>query len=101
MHTDLKNLTGAPKNQFFFGVDYLPIKQLRVDLQLKHIGGLYVAENIDHQDYTLLNAKISYYPTKNIELYTLIDNILDQKYMINYNYPMPGCMAFGGVKVKF
>ncbi len=101
MHTDLKNLTGAPKNQFFFGVDYLPIKQLRVDLQLKHIGGLYVAENVDHQDYTLLNAKISYYPTKNIELYTLIDNILDQKYMINYNYPMPGCMAFGGVKVKF
>lgn len=101
MHTDLKNLTGAPKNQFFFGVDYLPIKQLRVDLQLKHIGGLYVAENVDHQDYTLLNAKISYYPTKNIELYTLIDNILDQKYMINYNYPMPGCMAFGGVKIKF
>ena len=90
LHTNLENLTGAPKNQFFFGVDYLPIKQLRLDLQLKHIGSLFVAKDVKRQDYTLLNAKISYYPASNIELYVLIDNILDQKYMINNNYPMPG-----------
>ena len=101
MHTDLKNLTGAPKNQLFFGIDYQPIRQLRFDVQVKHIGGLFVAEDVKHQNYTLLDTKITYYPATGIELYVLIDNILDQKYMINYNYPMPGCMAFGGVKVRF
>ncbi len=101
MHTDIKKLTGAPKNQFFFGVDYLPIKQIRLDVQVKTIGGLYVAPDVKNQNYTLLNAKISYYPAKGIEVFALIDNILNQKYMINYNYPMPGCLAFGGLKVRF
>ena len=91
----------APKNQFFFGVDYLPIKQIRLDVQVKTIGGLYVAPDVKNQNYTLLNAKISYYPAKGIEVFALIDNILNQKYMINYNYPMPGCLAFGGLKVRF
>ncbi|MGL4292973.1 MAG: TonB-dependent receptor plug domain-containing protein [Bacteroidales bacterium] len=101
MHTDLKKLTGAPKNQFFFGVNWQPVKQLRVDMQLRHIGGLYVHETVANQKYTLWNSKISYFPYEKLELFVLLDNILDQKYQINYGYEMPGFMAFGGLKVKF
>lgn len=101
LHSSLTDLTGAPKNQFFFGVNWKPIQKLRIDLQVKHTGGLYVAKEIEHQDYTLLNGKISYFPSKGIELFTLLDNILDQHYTINYGYPMPGFMAFGGIKVHF
>ncbi|MEG1585323.1 MAG: TonB-dependent receptor [Bacteroidales bacterium] len=101
MHTTLENLTGAPKNQFFFGINWQAVKQLRFDIQLRHIGGLYVAKDLTGEDYTLLNGKITYAPRTGIELFVLLDNILDQQYTINYGYPMPGFMAFGGVKVKF
>lgn len=101
LHTSLDDLTGAPKNQFFFGVNWLAIKQLRVDFQLRHVGGLYVSKQQTGEDYTLLNGKISYYPRKGIEVFVLLDNIFDQSYTINYGYPMPGFMAFGGLKVKF
>lgn len=101
LHTDLKKLTGAPKNQFFFGVNWMPLKQLRFDFQLRHTGGLYVAENMTGEKYTLFNGKISYYPQKDIEIFALLDNMLNEKYTINYGYPMPGFMAFGGLKVRF
>lgn len=101
LHTSLENLTGAPKNQFFFGTNWQPLKQLRFDLQLKHIGGLYVSDNLKGEDYTLLNGKISYFPRSGMEVFVLLDNILDQNYTINYGYPMPGFMAFGGVKIRF
>ncbi|MDO5571050.1 MAG: TonB-dependent receptor [Bacteroidales bacterium] len=101
MNSSLKNLTGAPKNQFFFGVDYKPINKLKVDLQVRNIGGLYVASDINNQNYTLLDANISYYAADNIEVFAKIDNILNQRYYINYGYEMPGILAFGGVRLKF
>ncbi len=101
MHTDIENLTGAPKNQFFFGVNWQALKKLRIDMQLRSIGGLFVHQSMEKQDYTLLNSKITYIPAGNIEVYALLDNITDKKYTINYNYEMPGFMINGGIKVRF
>ena len=102
LHTDVL-LGGAPKNQFFVGANWRPLKQLRLDLQLRHIGSLNVisGKEVKKQDYTLLNSKIAYLPVKGIELFALLDNILDQSYEINAGYPMPGFNLFGGIKVMF
>jgi outer membrane cobalamin receptor len=53
------------------------------------------------QDYTLLNAKISYRVWKYAELFISGENLLNQKYETNRYYPMPGVTAFGGVNLKF
>jgi iron complex outermembrane receptor protein len=101
LHTSLDKLTGAPKNQVFLGLNWLAIKQLRFDAQLRHIGGLYVAESIAHEKYTLLDLKTTFYANRYVELSLRLDNLLNQSYTINYGYKLAGLTAFGGVKVKF
>ena len=45
LHTSLGNLVGAPKNQYFLGVEWNPWKFLNIAADLKGTGGLDVAED--------------------------------------------------------
>lgn len=101
LHTSLENLTGAPKNQYFIGVDWQIVKRLNVAADLKGIGGLYVAEEVKHQDYALLNMKVTYDVCRYVSLFARLENITDSHYVINRGYEMPGFTAMGGFKLKF
>ena len=101
MHTSLSGLTAAPKNQYYIGVDYEVLPQFTVDAELKGVGGLYVADGVEHQDYALLNLRLVYKPARFIDLFVILDNLTDASYMINNGYEMPGFTAMGGLKLKF
>ena len=101
MHTSLSNLTAAPKNQYFLGIGWQALKWLSVDAELKGVGGLYVADNVERQDYALLGLRLTYKPVKFLDIFAHFDNIANAKYQINYGYGMPGFTAMGGVKVRF
>lgn len=101
LHTNLDNLAAAPKNQYFLGIGWQALPQLTIDAQLKGVGGLYVADDVEHQNYALLSLRIAYTPIRYIELFANLDNLTDAKYQINYGYDMPGFTAMGGVKVRF
>ena len=101
MHTSLSNLTAAPKNQYFLGIGWQALKWLSVDAELKGVGGLYVADNMDRQNYALLGLRLTYKPVKFLDIFANFDNIANAKYQINYGYEMPGFTAMGGVKVRF
>ena len=101
MHTSLSNLTAAPKNQYFLGIGWQAQKWLSVDAELKGVGGLYVADNVERQNYTLLGLRLTYRPVKSLDIFAHFDNIANVKYQINYGYEMPGFTAMGGVKVRF
>ncbi len=101
LHTSLANLTAAPKNQYFLGIGWQALPQLSVDAELKGVGGLYVADDVEHQNYALLGLRLTYKPMRLIDLFVHFDNILDEKYEINKGYQMPGFTAMGGVKVRF
>lgn len=101
LHTSLHNLTGAPKNQYFIGIDWRPAKRLGINADLKGIGGLYVADDIKRQDYALVNLKITYDLCSHATLFTRLENITHARYTINRGYAMPGFTAMGGFKLKF
>lgn len=101
LHTSLSNLTGAPKNQYFLGVEYSPIKRLSISADLKGTGGLYVGDDVDNQNYALLNLKASFDICRYVSIFTRLENITDAQYVINRGYDMPGFTAMGGVKVTF
>ena len=101
MYTSLDNLTAAPKNQYFLGMSWQVLRQLSVDAELKGIGGLYVADGVEHQNYALLGLRLTYKPVKCLDIFAHLDNITDAKYMINNGYQMPGFTAMGGVRVRF
>ena len=101
LHTSLDNLTGAPKNQYYIGVQWEPWKFISLDVDLKGAGGLYVAENVKNQNYALLNLKASWQICHYISVFTRLENITDTHYVINSGYDMPGFTAMGGFKVSF
>lgn len=93
----LSALTGAPKNQYFLGVGWDAWKGLHVDADLKGVGGLYVAYDVEHQNYALLHLRLSYKFPKYVRIFVDLDNITDAQYIINKGYPMPGFTAMGGI----
>lgn len=101
LHTSLSQLTGAPRHQYYIGVGYDAYKGLHIDAELKGISHLYVAEDLNSEDYATLNLRISYQIFRQLQLFLNLDNITDTKYVINKGYPMPGITAMGGFKLSF
>lgn len=101
LHTSLEGLTGAPRHQYYIGADWRATDKLRVNLELKGIEGLYVAEDIDLQDYALLNARVSYQVIRQLEIFVAGCNLTDARYVINRGYPLPGINAMAGFKLRF
>lgn len=101
LYTSLDNLTGAPKNQYFLGIGWQALPKFHVDAELRGIGGLYVSGDVEHQNYVLLNMKLTYKVVRALELFAVLDNITNTGYVINRGYEMPGFTAMGGFKLHF
>ena len=99
LHTTLCNLTGAPGNQYYLGVGWNAFPKFHVDVELKGVGGLYVAEDVKHQNYTTLNTRLTYQIIKQLQIFLNIDNLSDTRYTINRGYQMPGFTLMGGLKL--
>lgn len=99
LDTSLHNLVGAPKNQYYLGAELSLWSRLKMSAELKGVGGLYVADDVRHQNYALLNLKLSYRLCRVLELFTRLENITDARYTINRGYEMPGFTALGGFRL--
>lgn len=100
LHTSLDNLTAAPKNQYFLAAGWQVVPKFRVDAELRGVGGLYVSDTIEHQNYALLNIKLTYKLLRSFELFASLNNITDASYVINRGYQMPGFNGMGGFKLN-
>lgn len=102
LHTSLSNLTGAPKNQYYIGGELTTLRErLKIAADLKGTGSLYVADDVKHQSYALLNLKLTYKVCRYADIFTRLENITDARYTINRGYEMPGFTIMGGIKVSF
>ena len=100
MHTNLDDLTAAPKNQYLVGANWRAFKRLSLDAELKGVGGLFVDKTMNHQNYALLNMRLTYTPWDCLDVFAVADNITDTRYTINYGYRMPGITLMGGFKLR-
>lgn len=101
LHTSLDNLTGAPRNQYYFGIGWDAFPRFHADAELKGVGGLYVFDGMSYQNYATLNLRLTYQIITQLQLFTNLDNITNASYTINRGYKMPGFTAMGGFKLSF
>jgi outer membrane cobalamin receptor len=103
-------LLAAPEHQLFLGSSYQKGK-ISFDCNLQYIGGLYTSVFAEPDfwgsgrpeeitDYLLLNARLSYKAVKGVEVFISGENLLNQEYCINYDYPMPGISVLGGARLN-
>jgi iron complex outermembrane receptor protein len=97
-----KVVLAAPRQQANLSANYR-YKIWNFNLSAQHIDGLYtrIMPTPITESYTLLNARLSARPLKQLEVFVAGNNLLDQQYQINYGYPMPGIYFNGGFNVKF
>lgn len=100
LHTTLSDLTGAPVNQCCVGASWNAFSDFTVSANLKGVGGLFVSEGMDRQDYVLLDMKFDYEINRHVGLFLRLENITDTDYVINRGYDMPGFTALGGFKLS-
>lgn len=101
LHTSLDNLTGAPRTQYFIGANWQANSWLNVCADLKGVGGLFVSEGMNRQNYALLNMKITAKVCRYVSVFSRLENMTDAHYVINRGYDMPGFTAMGGIKADF
>lgn len=99
LHTD-KPLVAAPGHKAFAEVNYR-LGKIYFTLNGEFVNNLYtkVTSTTSRESYFLLNAKLKYSPHQIITLYLAGNNLLDEAYEINYDYPMPGITVVGGLNM--
>ena len=101
LHMDTP-IDGAPEGKFYFGANYRYGKWAAT-AGLQNISGLYIAtgDAAEKENYTLLNATVSYQVAPIATLFVKGDNILADQYETYAGFPMPKATFMGGVKVCF
>jgi outer membrane receptor protein involved in Fe transport len=93
-------IIAAPEQQMNLSGSY-KLKSFIFNLSLQHIQDLYTKLSPDKitESYTLLNAKVSCIINKHVDVFVKGENLTNKNYYINYDYPMPGIIVFGGINV--
>lgn len=103
LHTD-KPLLAAPKHKWFANITYNP-GRFTFDINAQSIFDLYVnTTDKVKEDYTVLNAKVSYlFGTREegCSLFIKGENLTAARYTINEGFPMPKAVFMGGINVSF
>jgi outer membrane cobalamin receptor len=97
-----KAIVATPEQQLFVSGTY-KWNKLSFNLSVQHIQNLYtqITPSKVKDSYTLLNTRIAYTINKYTDVFLKGENLMDEKYYINYGYPMPGFIAFGGLNLHF
>ena len=91
-----KKVTGSPESKLYVSVAYHAGK-FSSSLGLQRIDGLYLSET-EKEQYTLLNADISYQIFSNIAIWAKGDNLLAQYYQTYSGFHMPRATFTCGIK---
>lgn len=100
-----KNVLAAPRSQFNFGANY-QAGVFNFNIAAQYVDKLYTRLETQTlpaitQSYFLLNARVAARPFKQLELFVMANNILNQEYEINFGYPMAKAFFNGGFNLNF
>jgi iron complex outermembrane receptor protein len=99
-----KVLLEAPRQQVNFSAQY-QYKTWNFNFSAQYIDKLYTqlptnTADAFTQSYALVNARISYRPLNKVEFFVAGNNLFNQKYEINFAYPMPGMNVSTGFNIR-
>jgi iron complex outermembrane receptor protein len=95
-------IIATPQQQLYLSGTYR-WKNLSFNLALQHINNLYtqITPTKEKETYTLFHSRIAYSFNRFVDVFIKGENLTNQKYYINYGYPMPGIVLFGGINLHY
>lgn len=97
-----KPIVGAPEGKLYIGANYHSEKWT-VAAGLQNISGLYITTdaNAQKENFTLLNATVSYKVLPWMAIFAKGDNLLAERYQTYDGFYMPKATFMGGVNIDF
>ena len=92
-------IIGAPEGKLYFGGKYRSGKWTAT-AGVQNISGLYLSAD-EKENYTLLNATVSYKALPWLAIFAKGENLLAEQYMTYDGFPMPKATFMGGVSLDF
>ena len=94
-------VVASPEHKAYIGADYRAGRWTLAG-GLQYVDGLYTQVGTDErqENYLLLNATAAYRVLPWLTVWAKGENLLAQKYEINYGYPMPKATFMGGVNIN-
>lgn len=98
-----KRLTRRPEHMGNLSADYAFSNGLKTGLAVRYAGEAFTNDGNSAwlDDYTLVDLRISYAVTPEVELYGRVENLFDEQYQLVPDYGTAGRGAFAGVRLKF
>lgn len=95
-------IEGAPEGKLYLGATFHK-DRWTASAGLQNISGLYIATGADPQkeNFTLLNATVSYKALPWLTAFVKGDNLLAERYQTYAGYPMPKATFMGGMTFDF
>ncbi len=95
-------IIATPEHHFNLSSTY-QLKKFTATLSVQSVHNLYTrtSPTAEKESYTLLNTRLAYKFNKYCDLFIKGENLTNQDYCINYDYPMPGFIAFAGINLHF
>ncbi|MBN1144059.1 MAG: TonB-dependent receptor [Bacteroidales bacterium] len=81
----------------------LQLKNFTATLSMQSVHNIYtrISPTKEKESYTLINTRLAYKFSKYIDVFVKGENLTNQEYCINYDYPMPGFIAFAGINLHY
>ena len=101
-----RDVAAAPKYKGYLGAHFASC-QWDATAGVQYLSGVGLDNDsngfadLQQKDICLLSASIGYSATRNIKLWLRGENLLAQRYELNYGYPMPRATVMGGIDIKF
>jgi iron complex outermembrane receptor protein len=91
----------SPEQQFYLAASYR-WKQWGVRANYHYIKDLHnnTEDLASRVSYGLLEAKLSFRPSKWLDIFVKGENLTDQSYQTRFDYPMPGIIVLGGISIS-
>lgn len=97
----VNHILASPEYKGYLGGTYHNAKWT-ANAGLMQIAGLFTdLSSNTTENYTLLNASITYHLNKSLQFWARGENLLAQQYEINAGFPMPRTTFMTGINVKF
>lgn len=93
-----KPILATPEHSLYLGANY-SAAGFNFNLGVQDIVNLITLTEPteEKESYIIVSTNVSYQLNDYLQLFVKAENLLDEDYQINYNYPMPGITFFGGI----
>ena len=96
-----KPVIAAPEHKFHAGAVFSK-KRWNISTTFQYVAGLYTSTApVVQEEYLLWNMRVRYRFAPWLHFWVRGENLLAQRYEINFGYPMPKATAMIGVQIHF